>query len=72
QDLLFRLSGNVDYWLGLRSRGERLQWRDGSNFSSSFPVLGNSECVYLADKKFRSESCSNRQPYLCSKAQAPL
>ncbi|XP_064572752.1 uncharacterized protein LOC135449551 [Zonotrichia leucophrys gambelii] len=33
-DLLFRLCGNVDYWLGLRRRGERLQWGDGSSYSS--------------------------------------
>ncbi|XP_066046747.1 early activation antigen CD69-like isoform X2 [Chamaea fasciata] len=71
-DLLFRLRGNGDYWLGLRRRGQRLQWGDGSNFSSWVPVLGDSECVYLADNKFWSHSCSNNQPYLCSKAQAPL
>ncbi|XP_066047914.1 early activation antigen CD69-like isoform X2 [Chamaea fasciata] len=71
-DLLFRLRGNVDYWLGLRRRGQRLQWGDGSNFSSWVPVLGDSECVCLADNKFWSHSCSNEQPYLCSKAQAPL
>ncbi|KAM7048116.1 C-type lectin domain family 2 member D2-like [Acridotheres tristis] len=71
-DLFFRLRGNGDYWLGLRSRGEQLQWEDGSSFSSSVPVLGNSECVYLADDKFRSVMCSNPQPYLCSKARAPL
>ncbi|XP_063262305.1 C-type lectin domain family 2 member D-like isoform X5 [Prinia subflava] len=70
--LLFRLRGNVDYWLGLRRRGQRLHWGDGSNFSSWVPVLGNSECVYLADNKFRCEDCSNERPYLCSKAQAPL
>ncbi|XP_066410939.1 C-type lectin domain family 2 member D11-like isoform X4 [Molothrus aeneus] len=33
-DLLFRLRGNVDYWLGLRRRGERLHWGDGSSYSS--------------------------------------
>ncbi|XP_032922633.1 C-type lectin domain family 2 member H-like [Catharus ustulatus] len=71
-DLFFRLRGNVDYWLGLRRRGEHLQWEDGSSFSSSVPVLGNSECVCLADHKFRSVPCSNPQPYLCSKARAPL
>ncbi|RMC11834.1 hypothetical protein DUI87_11960 [Hirundo rustica rustica] len=71
-DLLFRLRGNVDFWLGLRRRGERLQWGDGSDFSSWVPVLGDSECVYLADNEFRSQGCSNQQPYLCSKAQAPL
>ncbi|NWY97923.1 CLC2D protein, partial [Loxia curvirostra] len=72
QDLLFRLRGNVDFWLGLRRRGERLQWEDGSSYSSRVPVLGNSQCVYLADNKFRSVMCSNEQPYLCSKARAPL
>ncbi|XP_063262298.1 C-type lectin domain family 2 member H-like [Prinia subflava] len=70
--LLFRLRGNVDYWLGLRRRGQRLHWGDGSNFSSRVHVLGDSECVYLADNKFVSQSCANERPYLCSKAQAPL
>ncbi|XP_053805308.1 C-type lectin domain family 2 member B-like isoform X2 [Vidua chalybeata] len=71
-DLLFHLRGNVDYWLGLRRRGERLHWGDGSSYSSWVPVLGNSECVYLADDKFRTMSCSNERPYVCSKAQAAL
>ncbi|XP_066047854.1 C-type lectin domain family 2 member D5-like isoform X2 [Chamaea fasciata] len=71
-DLLFRLRGNGDYWLGLRRRGQRLQWGDGSNFSSWVPVLGDSECVYLADNKFESQNCSNQRPYLCSNAHAPL
>ncbi|XP_050832516.1 killer cell lectin-like receptor subfamily E member 1 [Serinus canaria] len=72
-DLLFRLRGNGDFWLRLRRRGERLQWEDGSSYSSRVPVLGNSDCVYLADRKrFRSEFCSNERPYVCSKAQAPL
>ncbi|NWT95763.1 CLC2B protein, partial [Urocynchramus pylzowi] len=71
-DLLFRLRGNFSYWLGLRRRGERLQWGDGSSYSSWVPVLGDSECVYLADDNFRSENCSTERPYLCSKAQAPL
>ncbi|XP_037997379.1 C-type lectin domain family 2 member D-like [Motacilla alba alba] len=71
-DLLFRLRGNGDYWLGLRRRGQRLHWGDGSSYSSRVPVLGNSDCVYLAEKKFRSVMCSNPQPYVCSKAQAPL
>ncbi|KAM3666114.1 uncharacterized protein VK521_007236, partial [Ammospiza maritima maritima] len=72
-DLLFRLRGNGDFWLGLRRRGERLHWGDGSSYSSWVPVLGNSQCVYLADgKRFRSEMCSSERPYVCSKAQAPL
>ncbi|CAN8216746.1 unnamed protein product [Coccothraustes coccothraustes] len=71
-DLLFRLRGNGDFWLGLRRRGERLQWEDGSSYSSRVPVLGNSQCVYLADNRLRSENCSSDQPYVCSKAQAPL
>ncbi|KAM3666112.1 C-type lectin domain family 2 member D11-like [Ammospiza maritima maritima] len=71
-DLLFRLRGNGDFWLGLRRRGERLHWEDGSSYSSRVPVFNNSECVYLADERFRSDNCSNERPYVCSKAQAPL
>ncbi|XP_037996738.1 C-type lectin domain family 2 member D-like [Motacilla alba alba] len=71
-DLLFRLRGNGDYWLGLRRRGQRLHWGDGSSYSSRVPVFGDAECVYLADERFRSENCSNPRPYVCSKAQAPL
>ncbi|XP_077640929.1 C-type lectin domain family 2 member D-related protein-like isoform X1 [Lonchura striata] len=71
-DLLFCLRGNVDYWIGLRRRGERLHWGDGSSYSSRVPVFGNSECVFLAENRLRSENCSNEQPYVCSKAQAAL
>ncbi|XP_058666655.1 C-type lectin domain family 2 member D-like [Ammospiza caudacuta] len=71
-DLLFRLRGNGDFWLGLRRRGERLHWGDGSSYGSRVPVLGDSECVYLADRRLRSDKCSNERPYVCSKAQAPL
>ncbi|XP_074400495.1 C-type lectin domain family 2 member B-like [Zonotrichia albicollis] len=70
--LLFRLRGNGDFWLGLRRRGERLHWGDGSSYSSRAPVFDNSECVYLADERFRSVNCSSGRPYVCSKAQAPL
>ncbi|XP_077038856.1 uncharacterized protein LOC129123141 [Agelaius phoeniceus] len=71
-DLLSRVCGNVDYWLGQPRRGERLHWGDGSSYSSWVPVLGNSQCVYLADKRLRSDNCSSERPYLCSKAPAPL
>nr|XP_041573054.1 early activation antigen CD69 [Taeniopygia guttata] len=71
-DLLFRLRGNVDYWIGLCRRGERLYWGDGSSYSSWVPVFGNSQCAYLAENRFRSENCSNERPYVCSKAQAAL
>nr|XP_054493583.1 C-type lectin domain family 2 member D-like [Agelaius phoeniceus] len=71
-DLLSRVCGNVDYWLGQHRRGERLHWGDGSSYSSRVPVLGDSQCVYLADRRLRSDNCSNERPYLCSKAQVPL
>ncbi|KAM4896635.1 C-type lectin domain family 2 member B-like [Sylvia borin] len=71
-DLLFRLRGNGDYWLGLRRRGQRLHWGDGSNFSSRVPSCPWRVRVYLSDHKFVSQSCSNERPYLCSKARAPL
>nr|AJG01839.1 Blec1 [Nipponia nippon] len=34
-ELLWRLKGNVAYWLGLRRRGERLEWVDGSSFNQT-------------------------------------
>ncbi|XP_037997368.1 C-type lectin domain family 2 member B-like isoform X1 [Motacilla alba alba] len=71
-DLLFRLRGNGDYWLGLRRRGQRLHWGDGSSYSCRVPVFGDAECAYLADDGFRSGNCSNPRPYVCNKAQAPL
>ncbi|XP_054144312.1 killer cell lectin-like receptor subfamily F member 1 [Melozone crissalis] len=71
-DLLSRLRGNGDFWLGLRRRGERLHWGDGSSYSSRAPVLGNSQCVYLADRRLIGDNCSSERPYVCSKAQAPL
>ncbi|XP_057885238.1 C-type lectin domain family 2 member H-like [Melospiza georgiana] len=71
-NLLFRLRGNGDFWLGLRRRGERLHWGDGSSYSSRVPVFGSSQCVYLSDERFKSENCSSERPYVCSKAQAPL
>ncbi|NWY34294.1 CLC2B protein, partial [Pheucticus melanocephalus] len=71
-DLLFHLRGNGDFWLGLRRRGEHLHWGDGSSYSSWVSVLGNSQCVYLADSGLRNDNCSNERPYVCSKAQAPL
>ncbi|NXP21166.1 CLC2B protein, partial [Scytalopus superciliaris] len=62
---IFQGSGGVDYWLGLL-------WEDGSSLSSPVPVFGNARCVYLADGKLRSGSCSEERRYLCSKAQAHL
>ncbi|KAM6038832.1 C-type lectin domain family 2 member D-like isoform 3-T3 [Theristicus caerulescens] len=77
-DFLWRLKGNVDSWLGLRRRGEHLEWVDGSSFNlpgafpscCRFPIGGREECVYLNDRDLASSSCSQSRPYLCSKAQA--
>ncbi|XP_032533400.1 early activation antigen CD69-like isoform X1 [Chiroxiphia lanceolata] len=69
---LFRLNDNLDYWLGLRRQGERLQWVDGSSYNSSVPVLGDSECVYLGHRRFRSGVCSAQRPYLCNRPQDRL
>ncbi|XP_057885246.1 C-type lectin domain family 2 member B-like [Melospiza georgiana] len=71
-DFISHLCEDFGFWLGLRRRGERLHWGDGSSYSSRVPVFGNSECVYLADERFKSDNCSSEQPYVCSKAQAPL
>ncbi|XP_054039810.1 C-type lectin domain family 2 member B-like [Rissa tridactyla] len=66
-EFLWRLKGNVDYWLGLRRRGERLQWVDGSSFNQTFEVHGQGECAYLYDGAVASAGCSQSRPYICSK-----
>ncbi|XP_074932663.1 C-type lectin domain family 2 member B-like isoform X3 [Phalacrocorax aristotelis] len=79
-EFLRRLKGNADYWLGLRRRGERLEWVDGSSLNETsvfpsccrIPVRGQGECVYLNDHVFGSTSCSRQQRYLCSKPQAVM
>ncbi|XP_063020351.1 C-type lectin domain family 2 member H-like [Melospiza melodia melodia] len=71
-ELLFRLCGNGDFWLGLRRRGERLQWLDNSSYSFPDYVHGDSECVYLADKRLKTGNCSEKRPYVCSKPEGPL
>ncbi|NXB90767.1 CLC2D protein, partial [Vidua chalybeata] len=71
-DLLFHLRGTSITGSAARRRGERLHWGTAAATAGEVPVLGNSECVYLADHKFRSEMCPNERPYVCSKAQAPL
>uniref|UniRef100_A0A8C5J0I4 C-type lectin domain-containing protein n=1 Tax=Junco hyemalis TaxID=40217 RepID=A0A8C5J0I4_JUNHY len=70
--LLFRLCGNVNFWLGLHRQGEHLQWVDNSSYSFRDRVHGDSECVYLADRRLMTGNCANEQLYICSKAQAPL
>ncbi|KAM6038857.1 C-type lectin domain family 2 member B-like isoform 10-T10 [Theristicus caerulescens] len=69
-DFLWYLKGNVDYWLGLRRRGERLEWVDGSSFNLTIRVWGREPCLYLNDRDLASSSCSQSRPYLCSKPQA--
>ncbi|KAM6038951.1 C-type lectin domain family 2 member B-like isoform 3-T3 [Theristicus caerulescens] len=69
-DFLWHLKGNVDYWLGLRRRGERLEWLDGSSFNLPVHVWGREPCLYLNDRDLASSSCSQSRPYLCSKPQA--
>ncbi|XP_075382173.1 C-type lectin domain family 2 member F-like [Mycteria americana] len=70
KEFLLRLKGNIDYWLGLRRQGERLQWVDGSSFNDTILVQGQGPCLFLNDRDLRSSSCSQHRPYLCSKPQA--
>lgn len=65
-EFLSRLKGNIDYWLGLRREGERLEWVDGSRFNETFPVHGQGACVYLNNHAVASSSCSQHRPYICS------
>uniref|UniRef100_A0A8C3KGJ0 C-type lectin domain-containing protein n=1 Tax=Calidris pygmaea TaxID=425635 RepID=A0A8C3KGJ0_9CHAR len=59
---LLHMKGNIDYWIGLRRRGERLQWVDGS-------MVGEEPCLFLNDRDLLSARCSQPWPYLCSKPQ---
>ncbi|KAM6107073.1 C-type lectin domain family 2 member B-like isoform 2-T2 [Phoenicopterus ruber ruber] len=69
-EFLLRLKGNVDYWLGLRRQGERLEWVDGSSFNHTIPVQGQEPCLFLNDHDLRTSRCSQLRPYMCSKPQA--
>ncbi|XP_074020815.1 C-type lectin domain family 2 member B-like, partial [Numenius arquata] len=64
---LSHLKGNIDYWIGLRRRGERLEWVDGSSFNQMIPVLGEEPCLFLNDHDLWGAGCSQPRPYLCSK-----
>ncbi|KAM6326035.1 C-type lectin domain family 2 member B-like isoform 5-T5 [Alca torda] len=68
-EFLWRLKGNMDYWLSLRRRGERLEWVDGSSFNQTIPVKGHEPSLFLNDHDLLSASCSQSRPYLCSKPQ---
>ncbi|XP_075581452.1 uncharacterized protein LOC142596242 [Pelecanus crispus] len=69
-EFVSRLQGRDDYWIGLRRRGERLEWVDGSSFNQSFPVHSQGACAYLSNNAVASSSCSLDRPYVCSKPQA--
>ncbi|XP_075581478.1 uncharacterized protein LOC142596260 [Pelecanus crispus] len=69
-EFVLRLKGRDDYWIGLRRRGERLEWVDGSSFNQTFPVQGQEPCLYLNNNDLVSSSCSLDRPYVCSKPQA--
>ncbi|KFP60544.1 C-type lectin domain family 2 member B, partial [Cariama cristata] len=72
QEFLLRLRGNINYWLGVRRQGGRLEWVDGSSFNQRIPVKGEEPCLFLDEKGLRSSSCSRPQQYICSKPQAVM
>ncbi|XP_042658337.1 C-type lectin domain family 2 member B-like [Tyto alba] len=71
-EFLRHLKGNVEYWLGLRRRGQNLEWVDGSSFNQTFKVRGREDCLVLDDGYLTAATCSQLRPYLCSKPSALL
>ncbi|XP_014811580.1 PREDICTED: C-type lectin domain family 2 member B-like isoform X2 [Calidris pugnax] len=60
----------INSWIGLRRRGEHLEWVDGSRFNQTFEARGEAECAYLYNGIVESSSCSQHRTYICSKPQA--
>ncbi|XP_059706980.1 uncharacterized protein LOC132329687 isoform X4 [Haemorhous mexicanus] len=71
-DLLFRLRGNGDFWLGLRRRGERLQWEDGSSYSSRcvLPVMDETSLAAFIESPEPFLLCSVVCPGAAGEAQS--
>ncbi|KAM6325785.1 C-type lectin domain family 2 member B-like isoform 2-T2 [Alca torda] len=70
-EFLWHHKGGLLPWLGLRRRGERLEWVDGSSFNQTFEVRGRGDCAYLYNDTVGSAGCSQSRPYVCSKSRAP-
>ncbi|XP_075581496.1 C-type lectin domain family 2 member B-like isoform X2 [Pelecanus crispus] len=52
-EFVLRLKGSDDYWVGLRRRGERLEWVDGSSFNQTIVVHGQEPCLFLNDRDLK-------------------
>ncbi|XP_035861817.1 asialoglycoprotein receptor 1-like isoform X3 [Sander lucioperca] len=61
------------YWIGLRAEGGRWKWIDGSDLTErnwiqdQQPPPTDGQCVVYVRYKWRSESCAERNGWICKK-----
>ncbi|XP_078107895.1 CD209 antigen-like protein C [Sander vitreus] len=60
-------------WIGLRAEGGRWKWIDGSDLTESvryrelFPPPTDGQCVVSDDFRWKSESCAEKNGWICKK-----
>ncbi|KAE8589568.1 hypothetical protein XENTR_v10017620 [Xenopus tropicalis] len=71
-DFLRRHKGLYDHWIGLyRDTNEPgWVWANGSMFRNTFPIVGDSPCVYLNNGHVGSAACHGDKKWICNKMDA--
>uniref|UniRef100_A0A803J7M2 C-type lectin domain-containing protein n=1 Tax=Xenopus tropicalis TaxID=8364 RepID=A0A803J7M2_XENTR len=71
-DFLRRHRGLNDHWIGLyRDTDEPgWVWANGSMFRNTFPIVGDSPCVYLNNGHVGSAACHGDKKWICNKMDA--
>uniref|UniRef100_A0A803J5Y9 C-type lectin domain-containing protein n=1 Tax=Xenopus tropicalis TaxID=8364 RepID=A0A803J5Y9_XENTR len=71
-DFLRRHKGLYDHWIGLyRDTDEPgWVWANGSMFRNTFPIVGDSPCVYLNNGHVGSAACHGDKKWICNKMDA--
>ncbi|XP_031175433.1 CD209 antigen-like protein E [Sander lucioperca] len=79
EDALRHYSWYGEYWIGLRAEGGRWKWIDGSDLTEGVsgwrqksPPPTDGQCVVSDEFKWRSESCAERNGWICKKKTLPV